>query len=141
MRPVVARARPAAWLLLALVALGAPVHYGDYDDPVNEAGRIHAAMALVDHGRPDLDALDFEVMNDSALVQRIAAANELAPVQLSARPNVRFLVFSSRPICTSRGSPFIFSSFVYRPVSFDDNGRSRSILFVIKQVYRLWTQR
>lgn len=77
------------------VALTAPYgHTGAYAsleavvrhhlDPVNSLWSYDPSQAAMPK-RPDLDALDFQVMDDPSLVQAIADANELSPVQLSAR--------------------------------------------------------
>ena len=77
------------------VALTAPYgHAGAYAsleavvrhhvDPVGSLLSYDPSQAVMP-GRPDLDALDFEVMNDPVRVHAIAAANELSPVRLSSR--------------------------------------------------------
>ena len=77
------------------VALTAPYgHAGAYGtleavvrhhlDPINSLWSYDPSQAVLPT-RPDLDTVDIEVMNDPALVQAIAAANELLPVQLSQR--------------------------------------------------------
>ncbi len=77
------------------VALTGPWgHAGAYDtlravvdhhlDPVAALERYDRSQAVLP-SRPDLDALDFVVMDDPARVAAIAAANELAPVRLRER--------------------------------------------------------
>ncbi len=77
------------------IALTAPYgHDGQYD--TLEAVVVHhlnTVASLEDYdrsqvrlpSRPDLDALDFDAMDDAAVVSAIAAANELAPTRLSDR--------------------------------------------------------
>ncbi|MDJ0760784.1 MAG: cytochrome c peroxidase [Woeseiaceae bacterium] len=77
------------------VALTAPYgHAGAYAsleavvrhhlNPIKSLWSYDPSQAVMPN-RPDLDALDFQVMNDPVLVQAIAAANELSPVTLSKR--------------------------------------------------------
>ena len=77
------------------VALTAPYgHSGAYKtleatvrhhlDPVKSL-MTYDGLQVVMPNRPDLDMLDFQVMEDPALVEAIAAANELAPISLSER--------------------------------------------------------
>ncbi len=77
------------------VALTAPYgHAGAYNsleavvrhhlDPVNSLWSYDPSQAVMP-SRPDLDALDFDVMSNPSLVQAIADANELSPVNLSER--------------------------------------------------------
>lgn len=53
-------------------------------DPVNSLYSYDPTQLRIP-SRPDLDAIDLQVMNDPAAVDAIAAANELAPVQLSEK--------------------------------------------------------
>jgi cytochrome c peroxidase len=82
-------------LTLRNVTLTAPYgHAGAYDtleavvkhhlDPVNSLHAYDQQQAVLP-SRADLDALDFEVMNDAMRRGAIADANELAPVALSDR--------------------------------------------------------
>jgi len=48
-------ARILALVLLGLVALGSPKRYRPEFYPSNETGRVHAAMAIIDHGTVHLD--------------------------------------------------------------------------------------
>lgn len=47
--------RTVALVMLGLIAVGSPQKYRPTYDPSNEAGRLHAAMAIVDHGSVYLD--------------------------------------------------------------------------------------
>ena len=46
-----------AFIFLGLVAVGSPQKYRQDMDPANETGRVHAAMAIVDHGSLHLDTV------------------------------------------------------------------------------------
>jgi cytochrome c peroxidase len=59
-------------------------------DAIGSLATYDIAQALLPP-RPDLDALDFVIMNDEVSVASIAAANELAPIQLS-EPEFRDLI-------------------------------------------------
>ena len=77
------------------VALTAPYgHAGQYDTlEAMVAHHLDSVASLENYdrsqarlpSRPDLDTLDFQAMDDPAVVSAIAAANELAPRQLSER--------------------------------------------------------
>ena len=53
-------------------------------DPVNSLYDYDQSQAVLP-SRPDLDEQDFVVMNTEARVAAIAAANELAPLELSEK--------------------------------------------------------
>lgn len=54
----------AAVVVLGLVAVGTPFKYRPKFDPANEAGRVHAAMAIVDHGSLHLETVWDDVYPD-----------------------------------------------------------------------------
>ena len=61
-------------------------------DPVNSLYQYDRNQAVLP-SRPDLDAMDFAVMDDPARVDAIAAANELQPVQLADKQIADLMAF------------------------------------------------
>lgn len=55
MKPIPRRLLSSGLLILGLVAVGSARKYREDFHPANEAGRVHAAMAIVDHGSLRLD--------------------------------------------------------------------------------------
>jgi cytochrome c peroxidase len=61
-------------------------------DPVNSLYHYDRSQAVLP-SRPDLDAMDFVVMDDTARVDAIAAANELQPVQCTDKQIADLIAF------------------------------------------------
>ena len=61
-------------------------------DPVNSLYQYDRSQAVLP-SRPDLDAMDFSVMDDPARVDAIAATNELQPAQLADKQIADLIAF------------------------------------------------
>ena len=82
-------------LLLGLVAVGSARKYREEFHPANEAGRVHAAMAIVDHGSLRLDEVWDDVYpgwRDSGRLPNADAAVRDGHYLLDKPPGVTLLV-------------------------------------------------